>query len=276
MSGADGSNIMSGKVNSEGLDAGSLMHVLDWLDSPTFLPTLRELIASTSLTVADDAFYQPKGRHDSRESVLTGKADAILSAGQREELLRWWLIHRRGAKLPTWDLVVCATDEENDRPALILVEAKAHNAELSDAGKTPLVRDTPDQQKRSDENHARIGKAIAEASLELGKIHTGVSISRDKSYQLSNRIAFSWKLASMGIPVALIYLGFVGDEEIARGFFESPESWLTAFNEHVAKHFPVALLNETVQCGCAGFSILPRARAVKRVSPPQDQRRSLA
>jgi hypothetical protein len=35
-------------------------------------------------------------------------------------------------------------------------------------------------------------------------------ISRDNRYQMSNRFAWSWKLASVGVPVVLVYLGFVG------------------------------------------------------------------
>ena len=123
-----------------------------------------------------------------------------------EGLQSWWLAHRVGANTPNWDLAATATIE--GRKGLILAEAKANVPELGEAGKS--LGDKASE--RSSENHARIGQAIAEAQTALSSVLEGVNISRGSHYQLANRVAFMWKLASLGIPTVLVYLGFTGDE----------------------------------------------------------------
>jgi hypothetical protein len=110
-------------TTSEGFDAGSRMHVLDWLESPQFLALLRTMVAPISFTVGDNAARQPKGRHDSRETELVGRNEPFLSPEQQVKLKDWWLIHKGGAKLPTWDLAVSALDAKK-RKGLILIEAR--------------------------------------------------------------------------------------------------------------------------------------------------------
>ena len=118
-------------------DAGSRMHVLDWLELPQFLPTLRELVTPIGFTISESAARQPKGRNDHRESVLVGQKEPFLSKDQQDRLQDWWLVHKEGAKLPTWDLVVAASNSCH-QPALVLVEAKAHGTELSELGNLRL------------------------------------------------------------------------------------------------------------------------------------------
>jgi len=142
------------------------MHVLDWLESREFMPQLLAMVAPIGFTVGEHAARQPKGRHDSRETELVGRNEPFLSPEQQAKLKGWWLKHKVGAKLPTWDLVVSALDAQK-RKSRILVEAKAHATELSAAGKSSPKRKQPDEQKRSDKNHERIATAIAEANTSL-------------------------------------------------------------------------------------------------------------
>ena len=174
-------------------------------------------------------------------------------------------------------MVVVAASDISDRPALVLVEAKGHVAELSDAGKRLTKRHTPEEQRRTNDNHERIGTAIAEAAIALQRTVPGISISRDKNYQFANRIAFAWKLASLGIPVAMIYLGFIGDNAISRPgeFFHSSDHWQDAFRRHTAEHFPAAMQGRRIDCGAASFWLLVRELQVLRQSPPLEQRRFL-
>jgi hypothetical protein len=53
-------------------------------------------------------------------------------------------------------------------------------------------------------------------------------------YQLCNRFAWAWKLASMGIPTILVYLAFLQCTEMCnRGTpFSSPEDWEQSLKEH--------------------------------------------
>ena len=54
---------------------------------------------------------------------------------------------------------------------------------------------------------------ITEALNEVSKLY-GYELKYEECYQMSNRIAWSIKLASIGIPVVLIYLGFINTEEM--------------------------------------------------------------
>ena len=47
------------------------------------------------------------------------------------------------------------------------------------------------------------------------------------SIQLANRFACSWKLASLGIPIVLVYLGFLHADDMAKNgtLFRSGEDW---------------------------------------------------
>ena len=67
----------------------------------------------------------------------------------------------------------------------------------------------------SRDNHIQVGAAIALANEGLAKdTELNWSLSRDLCYQMSNRFAQAWKLTSLGKPVILIYLGFIGCEEM--------------------------------------------------------------
>jgi hypothetical protein len=46
------------------------MHVLDWLESPEFMPQLLAMVAPIGFTVSEHAARQPNGRHDWRETVV--------------------------------------------------------------------------------------------------------------------------------------------------------------------------------------------------------------
>jgi hypothetical protein len=56
--------------NAGDVDAGSRMHVLDWLESLEFMSQLRAMVAPIGFTVSEGAARQPRGRHDSRETYL--------------------------------------------------------------------------------------------------------------------------------------------------------------------------------------------------------------
>ncbi len=81
------------------------------------------------------------------------------------------------------------------------------------------MRRCPTTSKR---NHAQIGRAISEASLGLKDTMDGWNLSRDSHYQLANRFAWAWKLASMGVPVVLVYLGFLGAAEMGLRLSDRP------------------------------------------------------
>lgn len=71
--------------------------------------------------------------------------------------------------------------------------------------------------KNTLEDDAHIRKTVEEAPIALGASLPGIRIGCDQHYQLSNRIAFGWKLATLGIPTAIVYLGFLGDAGLSFG-----------------------------------------------------------
>ena len=135
----------------------------------------------------------------------------------QKELQAWWLAVVRGAaNTPNWD--IASTCMIRGEGGLLLVEAKAHKKELCDNGSSV----------GNQRNHDQIGRAIAEANKAFQAVMGKKwGLSRDSHYQLSNRFAWSWKLASLGIPVVLVYLGFLNAQDMARKgqLFQSEADW---------------------------------------------------
>ena len=152
----------------------------------------------------------------------------------RTKLRDWWLAHPNGANTPNWDIALCC--KIDGKHGLILVEAKSHDRELSEKGKA----DREDATANSRENHKRIGEAIGEAQQDLARLNCmpGIAISHERAYQLANRIAFAWKLATMGIPTVLIYLGFIDDKEIAN--VGKPFAVKADWHRHLRTHLSMA------------------------------------
>jgi hypothetical protein len=173
------------------------------------------------------------------------------------------LIHQKGANTPNWDIAVGCTIE--DRPGLVLVEAKANWQELKVDGK--VLRS--DASKNSKENHEQIGRAIDEAQSGWQRVDPRVAITRDSHYQLANRLAFSWKLGMFGFPVVLAYVGFTGDEGIrdAGVPFTDGQDWQRAFSEYVGGTVPPNLFDRRIDLGPAPVWLVSRSRPVLEISP---------
>lgn len=163
---------------------------------------LNALLAPAARIVAGRHVWAPRGFAAPKELELD-KAVGFLPEEHRRALRRWWLaVDKPVSHLPNWDLL--ATAQIAGREGLVLLEAKAHHAELSAGGKAPSHPD----------NDARIAANIDEASAALKEVSSGWAITSERHYQLANRFAWAWKLALSGVPVVLVYLGFVGAEEM--------------------------------------------------------------
>src|SRR5205085_10023873 len=68
----------------------------------------------------------------------------------------------------------------------------------------------------------------------LNSVLPGWALTKDCNYQLCNRFAWAWKLASIGIPTILIFLGFLHCNEMhKRGApFRSAGEWERSIKEH--------------------------------------------
>ena len=153
----------------------------------------------------------PQG-FDQVEEVQLHRAPSLLPPQGCEALGAWWLaVQSGGSKTPTWDIVsTCTVDGHK---GLLLVEAKAHNQELK----------VKDRVKGSRPNRERIAECIREANSGLSALtEFGWALSHEHRYQMANRFVWSWKLTELGYPVILIYLGFLGAEEMRKGRKQTP------------------------------------------------------
>jgi hypothetical protein len=238
---------------------GSRKHILDWVEQPRFLPELLDLALPVECRVSGQSQWLPMGYRMTAEARLDTFGPRALPDNSAWQTIRsWWLQHERGANTPNWDIALSCDVE--DRPGLILVEAKANEPELSEAGKGCDASSS----QASRDNHARIATAINEARHALEPQLPGICIARDSHYQLSNRIAFAWKLASLGIPTVLIYLGFTADVGITDVGtpFSDDAHWSRIFEAHLRQVCPSPLVGRSVDAGPACFWLLARSRAV--------------
>jgi hypothetical protein len=171
--------------------------------------------------------WLPQGLGHPKEAKL-GETPNLLSAEYREALTDWWLAVRPRANTPNWDLASTAT--VNGREGLVLVEAKAHTKELDTAGK--LLG--PSASKNSVKNHQRITACIREANDALNGICPAWNLTTTSHYQLANRFAWSWKIVSLGIPVVLVYLGFLEANEMVDvgAPLEDADAWEKLVRHH--------------------------------------------
>lgn len=185
---------------------GSRKHLLDLLDSPSYPSGLQAILAPAGIVLTAQDARHPRGHADAAEWELPRFCqDSPFSANAAAAFIGWWV--RYDGTLPTWDLISTCTI--GGRPGILLVEAKAHESELDQRGKV-LTGGAPSD--RSTKNHELIGRCIDEVceTMRAGADRC-IAISARTHYQLSNRVAWAWRLAQHGVPVCLFYLGFIGD-----------------------------------------------------------------
>jgi len=239
---------------------GSREHILSWTDSRGFYADFLQLVGIPECQPAQGPHWMPQG-HAFPEEARLDLCGAELLPGTDcwDSYANWWLAYRPGANTPNWDVALTCTIKE--KPGLILVEAKAHEGELDWAGK----RLQADATEHSRSNHTQIGLAIAQASEALGTIVPGVSLSHDSHYQLANRIAHSWRLASLNIPVILVYLGFLGDSSVGRPL-KSDSHWNSLLQDYFAGVIPEAFVDRWISCGPAEMRIIIRTRPAEGIA----------
>jgi hypothetical protein len=221
------------------------------------------MIVSTGATVSPADSWKPVGsgaKEREREARLGSWGPTVLPEVDWSEMRSWWLVEHRRANTPNWDFASTCT--LGHRRGLVLIEAKAHAAELHAGGKLVADVDGP-----SERNHTQIRLAIAGANEALKKLGFDTKISIDLNYQLSNRIAFAWKLASLGVPVVLVYLGFLGDKG-TRNPLGSGEDWHSALSTHAKDIFPDPVSDRRIDCKAAPFWVLARTLTIISDSPP--------
>ncbi len=234
---------------------------------------LTDLVGLPEVTVsATDRWWpagQPLRTNDGWDKTPATEAridrdNGFVALTVRRALREWWLaVASPKSQTPQWDVASTCTIE--GRRGLVLVEAKAHSNELSTAGKSQPKPDSDNGWK----NHDRIGAAIAQANIGLQRAGGGSwALSRDRCYQLSNRFAWSWKLASLGVPVVLVYLGFLRAGEMARDgtLYRGEDDWETTLRGHARGVCDDACWGMRVDVD--GTPLRPLIRAVDVPFPP--------
>ncbi|MFC1976651.1 hypothetical protein ACFLWS_00040 [Chloroflexota bacterium] len=117
----------------------------------------------------------------------------------------------KAGNVPHWDIASTCTVE--GKSGLLIVEAKAHDQELirGKAGKKRGKVESTDSLR----NRAQIDSCMNNVNVSLAA-ETKFSwfLSIEHCYQMSIRFAWAWKLTELGIPVILVYLGFLKAEEM--------------------------------------------------------------
>jgi hypothetical protein len=201
---------------------------------------LTTLAYPSGAVVTSDDCWMPQGDKKPAEAKLE-IVSKLLSEVELTRLTSWWLAVPKGANTPNWD--IASTYTFGSRKGILLVEAKAHEREFSRAGKRAPT--TPNGER----NHDQIANAIAMANSALNDRIKGWSLSRDRYYQLSNRFAWAWKLASLGVPVVLLYLGFLNADEMGDGPFRTPADWTMCVLEHARGVVPDSVWGKPVDIG---------------------------
>jgi len=205
-------------------------------DPTSVAAALTELMTPFGVVEADDS-WMPLGFEDTKEAELD-KASTLLNPDIRRGLSDWWLAPAsKQAMTPNFDIASTCTID--GKAGLLLVEAKAHDEELKkeSAGRR-LTANSSEGRRLS---HEKIGLAISEACQGLEEsTRLPWNISRDTHYQVSNRFAWAWKLTELGIPVALVYLGFLNADEMKdRGsVFPDAKVWEQLVKSHTETLFP--------------------------------------
>lgn len=235
---------------------------------------LTYLIQIDGITVQKEDIWLPQGFEVIHEAQLGTEGKSIIADKSiRKSLRDWWLsVPSDKANTPNWD--IASTCMINGKEGLLLVEGKAHNNELKkeESGKPLRGKDGKEVTMNSQLNHGQIDKAIQGANLALASA-TGLpwKLSRDRNYQMSNRFAWSCKLAELGVPVVLIYLGFLNANEMKRGkqtSFSTPEDWEKIVKDHSSPLFPQSVWGQSIDV--AGTRIFPLIRSIDQPLIPVD------
>ena len=232
---------------------GSKYAVLKLVETSDFLNVINNLLETTKAKIEVYDNWMPKSIHYDKEAELNDFLKHNFSTELGAEITDWWLF--KDATTPHWDLISTCTI--NGKRGLVLVEAKAHVDELKNDSKR-----TPSGSDNSEKNHESIAEAIAKANAGINTVFTNVTLSRDTCYQLSNRIAHAWWLANKGIPVVLVYLGFLDCTDMKNGtnkLFQTEEDWQSCFQEHAKINGADVLIDQEVNCGASSFKMICRS-----------------
>lgn len=228
--------------------------------SPDAVATRLTALIAPYATITPKDRWMPQGFDQIDEATLP-EADRLLPAEVRMELKKWWLAAALNtSRTPNWD--VASTCTIDGKLSILLIEAKAHDKELikEETGRKSIEAPVSASARR---NLLRIDWAIRDASIALAE-DTGLTwaLSRNWNYQMSNRFAWAWKLAELGVPVVMVYLGFLNANEMRDigNPFANDADWQNIVKQHSQVLFPASVWNQPWTCG--GQKLIPLIRSL--------------
>ena len=229
--------------------------------TPEIVATQLTALVAPFASIAPTDRWMPQGFDQTDEATLP-EAERLLPPEVRAELKRWWLaVASSTTRTPNWD--IASTCTIGGKPGVLLVEAKAHAQELikEETGRKNIEAPVSGSARR---NLLRIEWALRDASIALSD-STGLpwSLSRDWNYQMSNRFAWSWKLAELGVPVVLVYLGFLNAHDMSKPGevpLADATDWSALVRSHSASLFPVEVWDRSSSVN--GVPLIPLIRSL--------------
>lgn len=196
-------------------------------------------LASPFGEVTETDHWMPDGFDDLTEAQFH-RVSKLLPEVHCRQIRSWWFRLCRGGRQTSPSFDIASTCTVDGMPGLLLVEAKAHVGELSGEERGKPLKSNASEGKKT--NHEHIAQAIGWAN-PIFSAATGFEwrLSRDNRYQMSNRFAMACKLTSIGLPVILVYLGFLNATDMSRGNerpFASSDQWRQAVLAHCLTIFP--------------------------------------
>lgn len=265
-------NLLNRKLSNEFPDCdsrGSLMRCLQMTTGApvTVSAALSEIISGYGTISATDT-WAPHGFPQPKEARLDETVGFLKSNDQKQALKTWWISEKiRGARTPPWD--IASTCSIGGRKGLMLVEAKAHQGEMS----------SDHCSAKEKQNIEQIRIALTEATEKWNDLLCGLAteqgykmkyllkLGSDCHYELSSRLAWALKVAEMGIPVILVYLGFLDAleiEEIKGGIiFRCEEDWRNTVLAKTKKPIPEELWDHTFSVNGTPLTVLIRTTTVE-------------
>uniref|UniRef100_UPI00404A6732 hypothetical protein n=1 Tax=Flavobacterium sp. TaxID=239 RepID=UPI00404A6732 len=234
-------------------EKGSKTAMVKLVKSNDFINIINDLLENSEATITSEDVSFPNVRIPNKEVTLSTFIRQNFDAKKATNLTKWWIKH--GTATPKWDLIsTCTIDGKR---GILLVEAKAHKGELK-KDKKLLKKGSSIE---TEQNHEHIESVIDDVKKQLKNEIIDIAISRDNCYQFSNRVAHSWWLANQGIPVVLLYLGFlnVDDMENKYKIFKTHKDWEDCFIRHTKMVEAVGLIDRTVNCGASSFKMICRS-----------------
>ncbi len=229
--------------------------------SPEAVAERLTALAAPFASVGPTDRWMPQGFSDVEEAQLH-KAPRLLPPALSACLGEWWLpADRQEARTPNFD--IASTCTINGVRGLLLIEAKAHQTELmKESAGRPLAKDASTERR---ESHKTIGAAVESARVALeAATRLKWRISRDTHYQMSNRFAWSWKLTELGIPVVLVYLGFLKTDDMSKPGevpLANASTWDELVRSHSALLFPEQVWGRVWSVN--GVPLVPLIRALE-------------